>query len=71
MSDTNVVDIFAKRNKKEDAEVAKDLDTTENDVSFEEIAKKNKAKADKLAAKRLQANKGVLRSYRIQTKNDR
>ena len=48
--------------------VGKKLDVKKDDdegLTFEQIEKKNKEKAEKLAKERNQANKSVLRSYRI------
>lgn len=55
----NVVSLFAKR------EVKKDEPKDAENVDLLAIAEKNKKNAERVAAERLRANKGVLRSYRI------
>jgi len=58
-----VVSLFDRKSKKED-ELAK-KEEAESEVSFEELMKINQAKKEKLEKERAQANKSVLRSYRI------
>jgi hypothetical protein len=57
--------------KKEAKDTMKDIqeanDELEAEMTFEEIMKANEAKKQKLAKERNDANKGVLRSYRIKT----
>lgn len=58
---SNVVSIFANKNSlKEDEENIQD-----DDLSFEDVMTRNKRNADRLKKERGQANKSVLRSYRI------
>ncbi len=40
-------------------------DSSEENLTFDEIAERNKKNADRLKKERLQANKQVLRDYRI------
>lgn len=63
----NVVDLKTKRLERqaEDAEPVKGENLPEFD--FEAQERVNKAKAEKMAKERNQANKSVLRSYRIKT----
>jgi hypothetical protein len=58
---SNVISIGKNKEKTEKKDEEKD--TTE--TSMEEIAKKNQANEERLRKERLQANKSVLRSYRI------
>ena len=65
--DTNVVNLAAKRLKvKSEGEVGLEPKVAP-EVDFEAVARVNKAKADKLAKERQQANKSVLRNYRIKS----
>lgn len=59
----NVISLSDKRKAKDKEPDDKLSDETKQD--FEAIAEANKAKAEKLAKERAQANKSVLRSYRL------
>lgn len=59
----NVVSLFDA--KKKAAEAHADDVKSESDMTFEEIAARNKRNADRLSRERNTANKSVLRSYRI------
>jgi Na+-transporting methylmalonyl-CoA/oxaloacetate decarboxylase gamma subunit len=61
-----VVSIFTKPKKADSQADESKKETTSK--SFEEIAAANAAKEAKLAKERLEANKKVLRSYRITSK---
>lgn len=64
-NDGKVVNLAAERARAEEvAEVAAKAKVSP-EFDFEAQAAINKAKADKKAKERLDANKGVLRSYRI------
>lgn len=59
---TNVVSIFSRPRKNTDKDK---VETSAEAKSFEEIAQANKEREDKLKKERLEANKGVLKSYKI------
>lgn len=59
---TNVVSIFGRPRKNTDKDK---VETAADAKSFEEIAQANKEREDKLKKERLEANKGVLKSYKI------
>lgn len=58
---TNVVSIFSRPRKNNTDKPADSSETK----SFEEIAQANKEREEKLKKERLEANKGVLKSYKI------
>jgi hypothetical protein len=65
MSD-KVVSIFdAKKKEKTEETKEKASEAKDSELSFDEIMKKNKAIEERMKKERLNANKSVLRSYRI------
>jgi hypothetical protein len=58
---TNVISFFAKREKKEEDEKPAEGET------FEQAMERNRKNAERVAKERANANKSVLRSYRIRT----
>ena len=64
MTDKAII-IFDKKKEKEEETSGESPTAKEGEASFEEIAKSNAAKKKKMEAERLNANKSVLRSYRI------
>jgi len=69
MSDNKVISLAARRKEKVEAAAseAKTLPEQATDADFAAIAAANEANKEKLKKERLNANKGVLRSYRIKT----
>ncbi len=65
MSD-NVISLSAKKAEKKDPD-AKDEQLQEEAMTFEEIQARNRKNAERVAKERSQANKSVLRSYRIKS----
>jgi len=61
------VDFTKKAKKKEETQddILDPVKTETVETSFEEIARKNKERADRKEEERKKANKDVLRSYRI------
>jgi hypothetical protein len=61
-----VVSIFSARQKADSQTPDKSSDAeTQSGLSFEEVMRKNAENLDRMRRERLQANKGVLKSYRI------
>ncbi len=60
---TNVVSLFNARDKAVDS--ASQAETGADDESFEATMERNKRNKDRIEKERLNANKSVLRSYRI------
>ena len=58
---SNVVSLFEAKKNIEESEDTK----PESEMTFEEIMTRNKRNADRMKKERGQANKSVLRSYRI------
>lgn len=58
-----VVSIFGARHKAEAA--ASSQSTAAEEPSFDDVMRKNAENLDRIRRERLQANKGVLKSYRI------
>jgi len=68
MSSDKVVSIVKKKQAKKTLEDIQEAnDELEAEMTFEEVMAANEAKKQKLAKERAQANKSVLRSYRIKT----
>lgn len=65
-TDDNVVDMFAFK-KAAKPKTKEETDTEEVSLSMAEVSEKNKKNKDRVEKERLQANKGVLRSYRIKS----
>jgi len=63
---SNVISIFSKRPVKDHEEAFTELDER-IDKSLADIKAKNKANEDRLKRDRANANKSVLRSYRIKS----
>lgn len=62
----NVVSLFAARNKaKENAEETTSEASSEDKESFTEVMERNMKNKERLEKERLNANKSVLRTYRI------
>lgn len=59
----NAINMFEAKRKRE-----KEEGSSAAEESFAEIAERNKKNAERLAKERAQANKNVLRSYRIKHK---
>lgn len=62
----SVINLADRRNQKKE-EVIQEYSPVERDYNFEETAEVNKRRKEKLARERNQANKSVLRSYRIKS----
>jgi hypothetical protein len=60
---SNVVSLFQRREQQ--AQAAASAPVEKKEETFEEIAARNKKNADRMAKERANANKSVLRSYRI------
>jgi hypothetical protein len=58
-----VVSLLDKRKQADAAEAG--TTTPEEELTFEEIMRRNQANLDRMRRERLNANKSVLRSYRI------
>ncbi len=61
---TNVVLLFDKK-KKEETEKTEPVAKTETEETFEETMKRNEETKKRMEKERLNANKSVLRTYRI------
>ncbi len=61
----DVIDIFSKKIINENATAAKSNQTDDNKTQFEKLAQRNKANQERLRKERDQANKNVMKSYRI------
>lgn len=59
----NVVSLFSRKNAK--VEDAKKEDTVEENLSFEEVMRRNLENTERMKRERAKANKGVIRSYRL------
>lgn len=67
-SQDNVVSLFAAReNAKKGVKATQNVEASQKDedLSFEEIIRRNKETADRMKRDRKKSNKSVLRSYRI------
>ena len=60
---TNVVSLFSGRNKGAEAEAA--ANGAIDDESFDDVMERNRKNKERVEKERLNANKSVLRSYRI------
>jgi hypothetical protein len=63
----DVVDISKKRKEKQKEE----KEATQETLDLEAVAKKNEENRRRIEKERLDANKGVLRTYRIKSKNNK
>lgn len=62
----DVIDIFSKKIINDNANAAKSNQTTDDaKTQFEKLAQRNKANQERLRKERDQANKNVMKSYRI------
>lgn len=62
---TNVVSLFAARQKADDDSNTGDGSVDPSDESFTDIMERNRKNKERVEKERLNANKSVLRSYRI------
>ncbi len=61
----DVIDIFSKKIINDNANAAKSNQTDDAKTQFEKLAQRNKANQERLRKERDQANKNVMKSYRI------
>ncbi|WGL59242.1 hypothetical protein QEJ31_11985 [Pigmentibacter sp. JX0631] len=61
----DVIDIFSKKILKDNSAVAKNNPVDEPKSHFEKQTQRNKANQERLRKEREQANKNVIKSYRI------
>lgn len=61
----DVIDIFSKKILKDSATPAKNSQVDDSKTNFEKQAQRNKANQERLRKEREQANKNVMKSYRI------
>jgi hypothetical protein len=63
---SNVINLFAKKEELTEEVV---IEADEVELSFEEIAKRNKENAERMKKERLRENKNVIRGYGLKKKH--